>query len=378
MPLGLTVKLVKDLIAFNPDIMVVVVDDCTPEAHENLNGTFNAIRAISERVTFLRTPQNKMKAGAINHALNYLRSIKREFDVIITLDDDVVIEKNTIQSLVSALLADDSLGAVCSQCRALNKNKNFLTRLQSLEYLGFNAVRIADEGFFHGPLVMHGMLTAYRMAAIRDVKGFTENHLIEDYEITVRIKEKGWHVRLAPRAYAWTNVPETLPQLWKQRTRWIYGGLTVLSSVRNYLAVIQDLIGHFIFLTMFALIMLSLILAGNDRIPVFYVNTIVILSLFEFVIWYGFQLWLMRYYAERDYKDWLIRLTIIPEFIYANFLTLVLLGSYAFFFFNWVTDKLELDKELNFGGFKLAEFCREIFTKFGYSKSWGTRKMKIG
>ena len=73
-------------------------------------------------------------------------------DVILTLDDDVVISPTTVQNLVAELMSGTNLGAVCSQCAVLNKNKNILTRLQGLEYLGFNATRLADEGFYGGPV----------------------------------------------------------------------------------------------------------------------------------------------------------------------------------------------------------------------------------
>src|SRR3989344_6334700 len=226
----LTLRLVGDFARWNPGIEIFVIDDCTPSGTEGSQMVFKRVAAVSDRVTLLRTPVNTLKAGALNRGLRYIFEERKGKppDVILTLDDDVVITPSTVKNLVTELMSYDELGAVCSQCRVLNKNKNLLTRLQGLEYLGFNAIRLADEGFFRGPLVMHGMLPAFRAEALRGEGSFSEGHLIEDYEMTARLKSAGWHVKSAQKAPAWTVVPDRLSKLWSERTPWIYGGLTVV------------------------------------------------------------------------------------------------------------------------------------------------------
>ncbi|MBC7836269.1 glycosyltransferase family 2 protein [Acetobacteraceae bacterium] len=361
----LTVRLVEDLLRWNESLEIYVVDDCTPNLYEETFGFFTRIKGLSDRVTVLRTPINKMKAGAINYALAHIGKRGVQPEIIITLDDDVMIDKYTVQKLVEGVMADPHIGAACSQCRVLNKNVNILTRLQGLEYLGFNAVRLADEGFFFGPLVMHGMLTAFRLQALTDVGGFAENHLIEDYEVTARLKGAGWHVRLAPNAYAWTEVPETFSQLWKQRTRWIYGGLTILARVKFLPALIQDIIGHAMFLATLTLVIISVLFASAGRLSPEFLKTIVFLSIAQVVILYVFQLWLMRFYAEKDRTDWALRILLIPEFLYANVLSLVLVGAYIFGFFNFLTQTIP---ELS-----IVRSLRAAFFKLGYTNAWGTR-----
>lgn len=370
----LTTRLVNDLLRWNENLTVYVVDDSTPEAYEAEHRVFERIRSLSERVIVLRTAVNKMKAGAINQALTHLFASKDGVvpDAIVTLDDDVVITQHTIQNLIRSLFADAKLGAVCSQCRVINKNKNILTRIQGLEYLGYNALRIADEGFFYGPLVMHGMLAAFRTSALQDVGMFVENHLIEDYEITARIKSKGWHTRLAPDAYAWTEVPDTFSKLWLQRTRWIYGGITVITGARHWQSVVQDLIGHFLFLSTLLLIAASFILTrGSESIPTIIPIIIISFSLMQVAAWYGFQIWFMRFYAEKDWKDWVLRITLVPEFIYGNVLTVILIGSYAFHLFNIASSRM-LTK--NVMAHKAKTVIEKRFAEFGYTKGWGTRQ----
>jgi len=375
-PGHLTLRLVEDLARWNPNIDIYLVDDSTPEGYPESNMVFTRAVAVSDRVMLLRTPVNTLKAGALNFGLKHIFAEERQNwpDVVLTLDDDILISQGTVKNLVMELMSVEELGAVCSQCRVLNKNKNLLTRLQSLEYLGFNATRLADEGFFRGPLVMHGMLTAFKAEALRTVRGFAEGHLIEDYEITTRLKTAGWSVKSAIDSEAWTVVPETFGKLWKQRTRWSYGGITVIDNVKYLPSVIQDLIGHATFWA--TIIMLDILIVGSllgagsgvsPEIP----YAIIALSVFQLAIWYVFQLWLMGLYKDKDAYDWLIRASLVPEFIYANVLTLVLVGSYFFLFFNILTRSVTrrsslLTRNIVAGG-------RAFFRACGYSKGWGTR-----
>lgn len=370
-PKALTVRLIQDLLRSSERMHVYVVDDCTPQK-DGSDMIFKRIQTMSKRVTLLRTPGNMLKAGALNYALSYIHAKGRDApDVVLTLDDDVVIAANTVKNLVTELMSTPELGAACSQCRVLNKNKNFLTRLQGLEYLGFNAIRMADEGFFRGPLVMHGMLTAFRAEALREAQGFEEGHLIEDYEITTRLKGRGWGVKLAVNAPAWTNVPETFSALWRQRTRWLYGGIVVVAQTKHFLAVLQDLIGHGAFFATIFAIDLLIIVKGEGYFSPFIAQWIIALSLLQFFMWYAFQTWLMRMYEEKDGYDWALRLAILPEFIYSNLLTVVQIGAYFFLFFNIV--KRMLKETSNHVLRNLFALITRGFHICGYTERWGTR-----
>ncbi|MBI2004816.1 glycosyltransferase family 2 protein [Patescibacteria group bacterium] len=374
-PGELTVTLVEDLIRWNPRLAVYVVDDCTPRDEKDPFQIFEKIARVSSRITLLRTPANALKAGALNYALKYIFEGKKEYmpDVILTLDDDVVVSPTTVQNLVAELMSDNNLGAVCSQCAVLNKDKNLLTRLQGLEYLGFNATRLADEGFYGGPLVMHGMLTAFRARALFGAGGFAEKHLIEDYEITARLKTRGWRVKAAINAYAWTKVPERFSVLWRQRTRWSYGGITVIAKAKRAAPVLQDLLGHGVFFSTVLMIDLLIVLTlfGGGAAHPQLARWIIGLSLLQVAVWYLFQLWLMRFYKEKDRYDWVLRASMVPEFVYSNILTLVVVGSYLFFIFTMLTRTVTQKNGLVPQG--LVTRCRKLFLLVGYTDGWGTR-----
>jgi cellulose synthase/poly-beta-1,6-N-acetylglucosamine synthase-like glycosyltransferase len=373
-PTDILLDLVSKISQYGDMIDICVVDDSTPKECRLSHDIFEVLRTDYPKVTILRTDRNMLKAGALNRGLSYFFSKEGEEkpDAIFTLDDDVRIAEDTIQEMVKSLFADERIGAVCSQARVLNKNTNLLTRLQGLEYQGFNALRVADEGFLYGPLVMHGMLSVFRTKAIEETGYFVEGHLIEDYEITARLKLYGWHVRMAKNARAWTNVPETFGDLWKQRARWTCGGLLIITDRRYAQVIFQDIIGHILFLSTLILVILSLSFPYNVEVAISEViYGIVIISLLQTLLSYVFSLWYMkRYYNEKDVWDWILRGSLIPEFIYANILSIVLLGAYLYIIAEVFI--LHRDSKNKFI-LSLVNLLQKGFLHLGYARGWGTR-----
>jgi len=367
------VKLIEKLSEWHPYMQVIVVDDSTPPSSSNIKYV-NRIKdyaRLNNKITYLRTPKNLLKAGALNFGLKHIRKNKVEAQVVLTLDDDVIINKKTIPNLIKKLICDRKTGAVCGYARVRNKNKNLLTRLQALEYYGFNVTKLGDNGFFDGPLVMQGMMVAFRREVINKVKNFDQKNLIEDYEITVRIKKAGYNVLFVNNSQTYTKVPENIRDLWKQRVRWTYGGLTVIEKhKRNFQYMIQDIIGHGFFLSLLSLIFLSFLVPRENDLNPILVKILIISSITQFTVAYIFHLWTFRDYKDKDPLDYLIRLTLIPELIYSNLLSLVLMGSYLFYIFN---KSLSKSKRL----FPLYKQGLFIFEKLGYSLTWGTKTKEV-
>lgn len=376
-PSSTTERLARDIVKWNPKVRVFIVDDSTPESHTEGMATLARIARITRGVTLLRTPANKLKAGALNFAIAHiLRNFDNVYEAVITLDDDVIITHDTIPNLLTELASRDNLAAVCSQCSVYNKNVNMLTRLQGLEYLGFNAVRLADEGFLRGPLVMHGMLTAFRFSALREVGGFCDGHIIEDYEITARLKDFGWSVSSVASSKAWTVVPVGILGLWRQRTRWTYGGLTVVAKAKRVSSVFQDIMGHTIFLATIIMVLVLVFSRGVGEVPMYVTSLIIGFSLAQLGIWYAYQLWLMRFYREKDTYDWLLRATLLPELLYSYVMTCALIGAYIFFMFNILKEVLA--RYFGTTGGRIVRWGTMLFGMAGYMENkWGTKASHV-
>lgn len=373
-PRMITYRLAKTLSEWNQNMLVIVVDDSTPKDSKfyRVCKKIKKLAASRKNIVCLRTPSNKLKAGALNFGLDYINVVLSEKpNVVITLDDDVVLNKETVPEMIKTLYSEVSMGAVCSMARVKNKNKNILTRLQAMEYHSFNVTKISDTGFLKGPLVMPGMITAFRYGALREVNGFTTGHLIEDYDLTAKLKVKGWKVGISRQAIAWTEVQEDLGALWRQRVRWTVGGLAVVKDFwQNTTAVFQDLVGHLLFMSLFTFIIFSFVFAcdcGGDPVLVMF---LIGMAVVNFLAANAFNLLTFLEYTQKDRLDWVLKMTILPEFFYSTFLTFVLMGSYLFFVYNEVLGKLfkrvrSLEKVYNKG---LA-----LFLRAGYSYTWGTK-----
>lgn len=365
-----TYNLIKSISDWFPKVSIVVVDDSSPldPQTQNIFTMISELARSNYKIIILRTAENQMKAGALNYGVNYLRSlVYQRPDVVFTFDDDVKIVQSTIPEMINELYKHPRIGIVCSQVRVINKNKNLLTRMQAMEYHSFNITKIADNGFFRGPLVMQGMLAAIRMNVLEDLNGFSKGHLIEDYDFTVRSKIKGWEVRISQTAVAWTKVPETFSSLWKQRARWTSGGLRVI--IQNwswFTAIYQDLVGHFTFIILLVLITLSFIYAGTYQETAF-TPVLFAISSINFGVILIYTVLTHLSYPDRDFKDSILKFTFFPEFIYSNLLSLILLGSYLFLFYSFTASKFVA------GINNLYKLSQSGFSRIGYSATWGTR-----
>jgi cellulose synthase/poly-beta-1,6-N-acetylglucosamine synthase-like glycosyltransferase len=355
-----TYNFIKSLTQWHPDILVIVIDDSTPLTKENraiIDDIVN-LSSFMNQVVYMRTSNNKLKSGALNMGVQYLRRFYKDITTVFTSDDDVVINAQTIPFMKQSLLADDGNGAVCSMVRVVNKDKNVITRLQGLEYHSFNVTKIADNSLFAGPMVMQGMFTCFRMQALEESGGFSEEHLIEDYEMTAKLKVHGWNVKIEKNAYAGTIVPESIGALWKQRIRWNCGGIkVVLQYRRNITTVFQDLIGHAMFLMLAVLLIVASFVNKEAKSGEFLLQLLLSFFLVNFALTTVLNAFILTSYKDRDLKDAFLKLTILPEFIYANILSIVLAGAYLFYLYQYLT-KVGL----------------HIFNRLGYSSGWGTRQ----
>jgi cellulose synthase/poly-beta-1,6-N-acetylglucosamine synthase-like glycosyltransferase len=76
--------------------------------------------------------------------------------------------------------------------------------------------------------VVPGAIGAWRKTAVEEAGFFKEDTLAEDTDITLTLLRQGKKIEFEEKAYAYTEVPEDLKSLAKQRYRWVYGTLQCL------------------------------------------------------------------------------------------------------------------------------------------------------
>ncbi len=205
-------------------LSVVVVDDGSTDS------TPDIVARLGLRRTYLVRQVNQGKPAALNAGLAVAGT-----EVVVMVDGDTVFEPGTIAELV-APFADPRVGATSGNAKVANRG-SLLGRWQHIEYvMGFNLDRrlLASLGTI---VTIPGAVGAFRAAALRDVRGVSDDTIAEDTDLTIAIQRAGWRVAYQDRAIAWTEAPSTLGDLWRQRYRWCYGTMQAVWKHRR--AVIE-------------------------------------------------------------------------------------------------------------------------------------------
>ena len=126
---------------------------------------------------------------------------------------------------------DSKVGAVTSTVLVRNRN-NFILKLQSIEYKVIKFSRKLLE-FLDSIYVTPGPLAIYRKSAFDKVKGFDENNLTEDIEITWHLQLKGYKIKMSVPSRVYCVSPTRIKEWINQRNRWNIGGLQTVSKYRK-------------------------------------------------------------------------------------------------------------------------------------------------
>ena len=196
---------------------LIIIDDGSTD------DTGDIVRELAREnpcIHFQQQP-NGGKSTALLAAIALARN-----EILVSLDADTRFEPGTIGALV-APLADPAVGAVSGHARVGNMRR-FVARCQSLEYIcGFNLDRRA-YAVWNCITVAPGAVSSLRRSALEAAGGISLDTLAEDTDLTLCFHRAGYRVEYSHAAVAWTEAPETLRTLAKQRFRWAFGTLQCL------------------------------------------------------------------------------------------------------------------------------------------------------
>jgi len=212
------VRTVNSILANNyPDIKVIIIDDGSKDDTQQI--VLNAY--VNEpRVQYLRK-ENGGKSTALNLGLEHAST-----EVVVCIDADTVLSSDAIQKVVQPMV-DPRVGAVAGNIKVGNRN-TVLTMCQNLEYITCqNFDRRAYSALNTVPIVP-GALGAWRKDAILAAGGYQSDTLAEDCDLTFKLLANGYKTTATNDALAFTEAPEDVKSLAKQRFRWSFGVLQVL------------------------------------------------------------------------------------------------------------------------------------------------------
>ena len=203
---------------------IVVVDDGSPDrTYDVAQEAFGT----NPRVRIFRKP-NGGKASALNFGI-----ARAQGEIVVCLDADTVFEPPTLRELVEPL-RDRRVGAVAGNAKVGNR-VNLVTRWQAVEYVTSQNLDRRAFSLLDGITVVPGAVGAWRKSLVEEVGGFSDDSLAEDQDLTLTIRRGGYRIAYADRAIGWTEAPDTLRTLARQRFRWSFGTLQCAWKHRDVL-----------------------------------------------------------------------------------------------------------------------------------------------
>jgi len=194
------------------------------------------------------------KNSGKSNALNYGTSVATG-DVILCVDGDSKLHPLTLK-LGMRHFTDPKLGSVAGNVKVINR-RNLMTNLQALEYIeGLNLVRRA-QALMQAVNIVPGPCGFFRRSVILEVGGWDDDTYAEDCDLTLKVLTKGYKIDYEPGAISYTEAPEKLLQLLKQRYRWTRG---ILQAMRkNAIHLINPIAGWRVVLVMWQMVFESVL-----------------------------------------------------------------------------------------------------------------------
>jgi len=195
---------------------IVVVDDCSPD------NSFEIAKQYEKKypglVYAVQTPKNTgCAAGSKNYGAKFIDS-----ELIVFGDADSFPEKGAIEKTLG-FFDEKNVAAVTSNVLVKNRT-NTLLMLQAVEYIVIKFTRKLLE-FIGSIYVTPGPLAVYRKSVFDKIKGFDNNNITEDIEITWRLLSKGYDVKMSVPSKVYAESPDTFRAWFQQRIRWNLGGI---------------------------------------------------------------------------------------------------------------------------------------------------------
>ncbi|HJP61879.1 MAG TPA: glycosyltransferase, partial [Mucilaginibacter sp.] len=207
------IKTIQSLLQIDyPKFEIIFIDDGSKDkTYELVNASYG-----NHPIVKVLTKPNGGKASALNFGIAHSR-----YEFAVCIDADTQLKNDAVRHLM-AYFTDEEIGAVAGTVKVGNET-NIVTIWQSIEYITAQNMDRRAFDLINSITVVPGAIGAFRKAAIFKAGAFTSDTLAEDCDLTMRILKQGYIIKNSAEAIAYTEAPETLSALLKQRFRWSFG-----------------------------------------------------------------------------------------------------------------------------------------------------------
>lgn len=186
--------------------------------------------------------ENGGKADALNVGINVSR-----YPLVCAIDADSILEDDALLKVVKPYLDNDKVVAVGGIVRIANGctiergrvtevrlSKKYIPSFQVVEYFRAYLSGRMGWGAINGLLIISGAFGLFKRDIVLKVGGYKHDTVGEDMELVVRMHRYccehniPYSVEFVPDPVCWTEAPESLKILGRQRNRWHRGLIDTL------------------------------------------------------------------------------------------------------------------------------------------------------
>jgi cellulose synthase/poly-beta-1,6-N-acetylglucosamine synthase-like glycosyltransferase len=181
--------------------------------------------------------ENGGKADALNCGLNFAR-----YPYVCAVDGDALLEIDALLRVMNPIIDDPSVVAAGGIVRVVNGcdvshgqvtnirlPRHAVPTLQVVEYLRAFLVGRVGWSSVGALLIISGAFGVFKRSVVVEVGGYETDTVGEDMELVVRMhrrlrsRRRDYRIAFIPDPVSWTEAPESLAVLARQRRRWQRG-----------------------------------------------------------------------------------------------------------------------------------------------------------
>jgi cellulose synthase/poly-beta-1,6-N-acetylglucosamine synthase-like glycosyltransferase len=216
-----------------PDRIVVAADNCDDRTAE-------LARSVPGVTVYETEGNTTKKPGALNQAW---RRYCGEADLVVCIDADTILEPTAVGDWEAEFVANDRLGGCSGKFTMLvddsmSRSQKLLVRIQRAEFAKWTDLALRRGRKTN---VLAGTACCMRNETLREITDWRAETLgrtcdgpwldtsaVEDFELTYRMRERGWETKVSASVRAYTDAMTDLKSLWAQRMKWQTGTVSDL------------------------------------------------------------------------------------------------------------------------------------------------------
>ncbi len=217
-----------------------------------IRGTYKSTDATLNNLLVVDNVTGGGKADAVNAGIRFSQA-----DYVLCIDADCILSDDALSVLVRPFMehSENEVLAVGAPINIANHSDiksgkivsqegapgNFLVRMQIIEYFRSFLIGRMAYNALDLTMIVSGGLGLFNRKLLVEAGAYDAKATGEDMELIMRMrrvameKKRSYKLCYVPDPLCWTEVPETLDIMIKQRSRWFRGGFQALMKHRKML-----------------------------------------------------------------------------------------------------------------------------------------------